>query len=194
MNALTVTQLAAYTAERHGTFLGEDFIGWRVAAILAIIACIAWELFMALTRLVSLRIPFLVLYLARLTTPKELWQLHYKAWKAELWFRLNDRDKHWVIRFFRGMTFSVPLALGGARLTARADKEAAPRRNLIRQLADRGLVIDIAASIATSGAALRNVTPSVGAVMLAVMAFSVATRRIRKRPGRGDDEGHERKE
>ncbi|MEU2304858.1 hypothetical protein [Streptomyces misionensis] len=128
---ITAAQLAA---AGHGTFLGEDLPAWRVAAILAVVACIAWEAFMALTRVVSLRIPFLFLYLARLTTPKELRKLHYKRWKGELWFILGNREKHWVVRSFRGLAFSVPLALGGARLTANAGRERAPRRGLARVL------------------------------------------------------------
>lgn len=127
MATLTVPQLIAASAESHATLLGEDFIGWRVAIIVAFVALIVWEIVTALTRTVSLRLPFLVLYTTRLFMPKDEWKAHYKRWKADLWFVLDDRDRHWIIRFAKGMIFAVPLALRGGRLTAKASRESAVR-------------------------------------------------------------------
>ncbi|MBK3564534.1 hypothetical protein [Streptomyces sp. MBT62] len=124
MNTPTVLELAGAAAEHGQTFLGEDFNGWRVATVVGVVIPIVWELTMALTRQVTLRAPFLVLYIAWFTTPKEEWKPLYKLWKAELWAILNTPGKHWLVRFLKGMVFAVPLACGGARATAIASMVA----------------------------------------------------------------------
>ncbi|MGW7244655.1 hypothetical protein [Streptomyces sp. NPDC054804] len=126
-------QLASAAPEHGATFLGEDLVGWRVAIVAALIAAVVYEMTMALTRMVTLRLPFLVLHLARLSTPKSEWVILYPAWKAELWFILKNREKLRIVRFFNGLRFAFPLAFGGARATARADAE--PRRTIRDQLA-----------------------------------------------------------
>jgi hypothetical protein len=117
--------LLASGAQHGPTFLGEDLVGWRTALIAAIPAAIAYEMVMALTRKITLRIPFLILYIAKIGLSKEDWGRLHAEWKAELWFILRDGDTHWLIRFITGMRYSVPLAFGGARLTASASGEAA---------------------------------------------------------------------
>ncbi|RPE39804.1 hypothetical protein EDD90_2822 [Streptomyces sp. Ag109_O5-1] len=119
-----VAELASKTAEHGSTFLGEDFVGWRTALIVAIPAAVIYELTMALTRKMSLRLPFLILKLARFGTPKEEWEYQSQEWKAELWNILGDRERHWFLRFIDGMTFAIPLAVGGARLSAKASVKA----------------------------------------------------------------------
>lgn len=130
MNTLNVGQLASAATEHGPIFLGEDLVGWRVAIIAALIAAVVYEMTMALTRMVTLRLPFLVLHVARLSIPKSEWEILYPTWKAELWFILKNSEDHRIIRFFKGLRFALPLALGGARATARADAES---RHTIRQ-------------------------------------------------------------
>ncbi|MGW2951529.1 hypothetical protein [Streptomyces eurythermus] len=101
------------------TWLGHDIKGWTVALIVAIVAAFIYEATMTLTRTVTRRIPFLVLYLAKITTPKQDWPNLFRAWKGELWHILRSDEKHWTVRFFRGMAFALPLALGAARATAK---------------------------------------------------------------------------
>ncbi|MFH8500540.1 hypothetical protein [Streptomyces coeruleorubidus] len=126
MNAVMIAQ-AAGAATGHGwTWLNHDINGWTVALIVALIAAFIYEAFMALTRMVTLRIPFLVLYLARIPTPAAEWPHLFKAWKGELWAILNNREKHWLLRFFKGLAFATPLAFGAARATARAAAEGIP--------------------------------------------------------------------
>ncbi|GAA2702628.1 hypothetical protein GCM10010095_71720 [Streptomyces anthocyanicus] len=119
------TALGAGATTGHGfTLLDHDVNGWTVALIVAVVAAFLYEMIMALTRMVTLRIPFLVLYLARITTPKPDWAGLFSGWKGELWAILRMPGKHWLVRFGKGMAFAVPLALGAARVTAKA---AAPK-------------------------------------------------------------------
>ncbi|MEU5255161.1 hypothetical protein [Streptomyces longwoodensis] len=109
-------------------FLGEVLTGWRVPVVAALAALIVWDVVAGLTYRHNLRLPFLVLYLARLSTPKQTWQVSFKRWKAELWHTLTRTDRLWVTRFLMGMIFAVPLALGGARHTAKAEAEGVDRQ------------------------------------------------------------------
>lgn len=88
---------------------------------------------MALTRAVTLRIPFLVLRFARLGVPTELRDELYARWESELWYILAPAKKGWLarllfVRFIAGMIYAVPIALFGARaqskLTAPSGSEA----------------------------------------------------------------------
>lgn len=119
-----VAELASKTTEHGPTFLGEGFVGWRTALIAAIPAAILYEMTMALTRKMTLRLPFLILNLARLSMPKEEWEYQSQEWKAELWNILGDGERHWFLRFTDGMAFAIPLAAGGARQAATASKKA----------------------------------------------------------------------
>jgi hypothetical protein len=119
---LTVPQLIAASAESHATFLGEDFIGWRVAIIVGLVALIVWETVTALTRTVSLRLPFLILYTARLFMPKDEWKAHYKRWKAELWFDGPARNHGPDPRIRR----STPQPSSGSSPAAGAGAHCAP--------------------------------------------------------------------
>ncbi|MDX3345911.1 hypothetical protein PV387_03525 [Streptomyces sp. ME02-6987-2C] len=113
--------LGASATTGHGfTLLDHDVNGWTVALVVAVVAAFIYEAIMALTRMVTLRIPFLVLYLARITTPKRDWFNLFSGWKGELWAILRNREKHWFLRFCKGMAFATPLALGAARVTAKA--------------------------------------------------------------------------
>ncbi|MEW2568341.1 hypothetical protein [Streptomyces sp. NPDC047070] len=125
-----MVRMAGAAAEHGPTFLGEDLPAWRAAAILAVVAAIGLEILAALTRKVTLRLPFLVLYLAWFSTPKAEWKFLYRIWRAELWDTLKNRDKSFFSRFFKGMAYVIPLALGAARATAKVKDEAAPRRRL----------------------------------------------------------------
>ncbi|MGW2074220.1 hypothetical protein ACWCPK_38265 [Streptomyces sp. NPDC001953] len=132
MDTITIAALAGNAAEYGPTFLGEDLVGWRTALIAAIPAAIIYEIAMALTRRVTLRLPFLVLSMTRLGVPKKEWEHQYAEWRAELWFILRDSEKHWLARFGRGMAFAVPLAAGGARGAARAAADGVPIGALLR--------------------------------------------------------------
>ncbi|MEU5255160.1 hypothetical protein [Streptomyces longwoodensis] len=195
MATLTVPQLIATAAESHATLLGEDFIGWRVAIIVGFAVLLLWEIVTALTRTVSLRLPFLVLYIARLFMPKDEWKAHYKRWKPELWFVLGDRDRHWIIRFAKGMIFAVPLALRGGRLTAKASKEsAAHARSRLHRLTDRTMIAMwlglqltlLAATLASQSLSgwwrLLSLLPLTGSLMGAVAMWRDARRRNKSAP------------
>ncbi|SED10363.1 hypothetical protein SAMN05216532_3444 [Streptomyces sp. 2231.1] len=134
MDANVVAVLASKATEHGPTFLGEDLVGWRTALIAAIPAALLYEIGISLTRKVTLRLPFLVLYTARIGVPKQDWKYQYSEWRAELWFILRDRETHWLARFAKGMIFAAPLALGGAKRAARAAADGAPRRALLRLL------------------------------------------------------------
>ncbi|MGQ5652486.1 hypothetical protein [Streptomyces sp. EKR5.2] len=116
----TLSLLATATAEHGKTFLGEDAIGWRIALIAAFVAAVAYELTMALTRNITLRIPFLMLQLGRLLMDKEAWKLQYGEWKAELWVILREGHKLWPLRFIHGMWWAASV-LVYARKAAKAD-------------------------------------------------------------------------
>ncbi|WP_314416216.1 hypothetical protein [Streptomyces sp. DSM 40484] len=113
-------------------FLGEDVIGWRTAFIAAVIAAVVYELVMAATRRISLRLPFLVLYLARLTVPRKQWRRLHGEWVAELHHILSDHETRWIIRLLNGLRYAAPLALGGAHNTVKAENTS--RRSLARQV------------------------------------------------------------
>lgn len=126
---------ASRASTGHGfTWLEHDINGWAVALIVAIVAAFIYEAAMALTRMVTLRMPFLVLHLAKITMPKQDWHPLYRAWKGELWEILRNREKHWLVRFFKGMAFALPLALGAARATA---KVTSPQRTVSQKRPDR---------------------------------------------------------
>lgn len=140
-------------------FLDVVFTGWRVPVVAGLAALIVWDVIASLTYRHNLRLPFIVLYLARLSTPKETWQVSFKHWKAELWHTLTRTDRLWASRFAMGMIFAVPLALGGARHTARADAEGVPRKRfrVAQQLfrrSNRLVAYLVTALIAAPGAAL----------------------------------------
>ncbi|MFJ1608602.1 hypothetical protein ACIOHS_35385 [Streptomyces sp. NPDC088253] len=123
MISSSALQLAGVAAEHGRTFLGEPYAVWRVAAILAVVAAVAYEWATALTRMISLRLPFLLLYMARLSTPKSEWPSLYRAWKGELHAILNRPRSFWLLRTLQGLMFAAPLAFGAARITG---KESAP--------------------------------------------------------------------
>ncbi|MDX2541644.1 hypothetical protein ACOT81_01805 [Streptomyces sp. WI04-05B] len=134
MDTLTTAgPLLASAAEGETLFLGEDLVGWRTALIAAVAAAIAYELAMTVTRRVTLRLPFLILYLTRIGMSHEAWKRLHREWVAELHSVLSDCGAPWTKQFLGGLRFTVPLALGGASRTARADAEISPRRRLAAQ-------------------------------------------------------------
>ncbi|WP_432101037.1 hypothetical protein [Streptomyces sp. WAC 04229] len=138
------------------TLLDHDLNGWIVALVVAVVAAFIYEAIMALTRLVTLRIPFLVLYLARITTPKRDWPDLFAGWKGELWAILRSREKRWFLCFCKGMAFATPLALGAARVTAKASTpsrtaQRAPRTRRSSRRRTRRLEIGAATAFAIVG-------------------------------------------
>ncbi|WP_329266771.1 hypothetical protein [Streptomyces sp. NBC_01451] len=129
----TASLLLASAAEGETLFLGEDLVGWRTALIAAVAAAVVYELAMTVTRRVTLRLPFLILYLTRIDMSHDVWKRLHREWVAELHSVLGDRSTPWTKQFLDGLRFAVPLALGGARLAARADAETSPRRRLAAQ-------------------------------------------------------------
>lgn len=127
MTSNLAVSLAGASAEHSRTLLGHDFDAWLVAGILAAVAAVAYEVMMALLRQVTLRIPFLVLYLARLTTPKKDWKGLSPRWKGELWAILSQPPTtSRLVRFLKGMVYAAPLAFGAARVTAKASTTTRP--------------------------------------------------------------------
>lgn len=151
MEPSTVFALATKATEHGATFLGEDLVGWRTALIAAIPAAIIYEIAMALARKITLRLPFLVLQMARAGVRADDWHPMYAEWRAELWFLLRDRDAHWLVRFFNGMRFSIPLALGGARRTAKVDAAPRPRRQVSDYRGPRELARNLLMSASVGG-------------------------------------------
>lgn len=94
---------------------------------------------MTVTRRVTLRLPFLILYLTRIDMSHDVWKRLHREWVAELHSVLGDRGTPWTKQFLDGLRFAVPLALGGARLAARAEAETLPRRR--RGAAAAGLLV-----------------------------------------------------
>ncbi|WP_327345967.1 hypothetical protein [Streptomyces europaeiscabiei] len=135
--------LAASTPGTGWTFLDHDLNAWYVVMIAAVVAAFIYEAIMVLTRMVTLRVPFLVLYLARLTTPKQDWPYNYKAWRGELLSILRKRERHWLKRFLAGMAFAAPLAFGAARATADVQ---ARRSSWVKELAEN-LAACVAATV-----------------------------------------------
>ncbi|MFG2895054.1 hypothetical protein [Streptomyces sp. NPDC048248] len=100
---------------------------WVAAVVAAIVIAIVWDLFMAATRRITKRVPFLVLRLARLGMSRDEWkQLYEGEWKPELHACLTDPGCGPASRFLQAMAFAIPLAVGGARMTAVAKRQ--PRR------------------------------------------------------------------
>ena len=121
---------AGSSATEHGfTFIGHDVDGWTVALIAAGIAAIVYEVTMALTKAVTLRIPFLVLQIARAVTPRAVRATLYRKWKADLWDILRS-DGLWITKFAEGIWFAAQLALFGAVATARVVNPASAKRGL----------------------------------------------------------------
>ncbi|MGW2050758.1 hypothetical protein ACWCPF_37140 [Streptomyces sp. NPDC001858] len=129
----TASRLLASAAEGETLFLGEDLVGWRTALIAAVAAAVAYELAMTVTRRVTLRLPFLILYLTRIGMSHDVWKSLHREWVAELHSVLGDRGTPWIKQFLDGLRFAVPLALGGARRTGQADAETSARRRLAAQ-------------------------------------------------------------
>ncbi|MFJ3762562.1 hypothetical protein [Streptomyces sp. NPDC090080] len=124
-----VIRLASGT-EGGPTFLGEDFVAWRTALIAAVVAAVIYELAMAVMRKVTLRLPFLILYLARVTISRAQWQRLHGEWVAELHHTLSDGSAPGIGRLANGFRYATSLALGGARSTAKAGSD---RPGLLRQ-------------------------------------------------------------
>jgi hypothetical protein len=110
-----------------GSFLGEDLVGWRTALIAAVLAALAYEAFVALLRrlkpggqFMALRLPFVVLLIARVTVSSTAWAELHGPLKADLWDVLEDDERGFLRRFWAGMAFSLSLVFGGACRTARA--------------------------------------------------------------------------
>ncbi|MFF5968244.1 hypothetical protein ACFY64_31875 [Streptomyces collinus] len=116
MSMLSATVTAKAVSEGF-VFIGHDLDGWTVALIAAVIAAVIYELAMALTKMITLRIPFLILQIARLVTPTGARPVLYERWKADLWYILRGEGP-WIVRSLKGVWFSAQLAVYGARSTA----------------------------------------------------------------------------
>ncbi|MFE0546539.1 hypothetical protein [Streptomyces sp. NPDC058891] len=187
MDTTIVSLLATATGERGLTFLGEDFVGWRTALIAAVPAAVIYEVLMALTRRVTLRLPFLVLYTARIGVPKDAWKAQYAEWRSELWFLLRDRETYWLLRFIKGMSFAIPLALGGARLAARAAADATPTRTLLRLLKPSRVVVVTGALVGGTGlGVLVRLFPGLPVWLLyaVVLTLTIAITAIKQKAGK----------
>lgn len=112
---------AAGAATDGFSLIGHDLNGWTVALIAATIAAVVYEVTMALAKMVTLRVPFLMLQVARLVTPRDVRAALYAKWKGELWSILRGKGL-WITRFLRGMNFALQLALYGARTTAKIER------------------------------------------------------------------------
>ncbi|KFG01311.1 hypothetical protein IQ62_08640 [Streptomyces scabiei] len=111
---------AAGTGTNGFVWIGHDLDGWIVVLIAAVVGAFIYEMIMALTRAVTLRIPFLFLRVSRLSVPKELRAELYARWESELWYILDPAGKGWFarllfVRFVAGMIYAVPITLFGAR-------------------------------------------------------------------------------
>ncbi|CAM5478756.1 MULTISPECIES: hypothetical protein [Streptomyces] len=186
----------ATKAAEGGTFLGEDFNGWRVAFIVGVVVPIVWELGTTLTRLATLRLPFLVLYAARLSTPKEDWPHLSRAWKNELHFILDDSSKNWLLRSLKGLLFALPLAVGAARITAKVGRaRGAARRRKVRPGRDGWRMLDgIVVTLTLIVAVVQAL--DVGWLLIAIAAVCATSVliglrwrswQVKFRGGRGDD-------
>ncbi|MEU0036127.1 hypothetical protein [Streptomyces sp. NPDC006333] len=129
MSTLPTGILLASATGDSATFLGEDLVGWRTALIAAVVAAVSWELVMAATRRITLRIPFLVLRLARIGIPRSERERLHTEWAAELHAELERRDLGTLRQLVTGLRFAVPLALGGARTAAKARSTAPARQH-----------------------------------------------------------------
>ncbi|MFD0435564.1 hypothetical protein [Streptomyces chartreusis] len=167
MNSLSV-ELASKAAGSDFVLLGHDIDGWTVALIAAGIAAVIYEVVMALTKMVTLRIPFLVLQIARAVTPPSLRPVLYKKWKADLWDRLRG-DGHWITKFVKGMWFALGLAFHGARSTAAAiDPEAIKRQplQLVKLLWLMATMVTTVSSISTRAGLSPKITVLFSALAL----------------------------
>ncbi|MFE0402841.1 hypothetical protein ACFW19_13230 [Streptomyces nigra] len=167
MNTFSV-DLASTAATQGFVLFGHDIDGWTVALIAAGIAAVVYEVVMALTKMVTLRIPFLVLQIARLVTPKSVRADLYKKWKADLWYILRS-DGLWITKFIRGMWFALQLAFYGARSTASVVDVGAIKGAPL-QLSR--LIASVATCMTTSATVSQMLDLS-GAVSLVVMLLAV---------------------
>ncbi|MGW6789023.1 hypothetical protein [Streptomyces chartreusis] len=124
MNTALVANAASASSmkDRGFTFLEHDINGWAVAMICAVAAAVIYEAVMALARAVSLRIPFLVLRIARRRLPESLRQDLFESWEAELRYILKKR-RSWFISSVSGTFYTAGLALVGARAAMRTHAE-----------------------------------------------------------------------
>jgi len=130
------------TVESESHLLGVTPPEWKAAIVAAIVFGIAWELCMAMTRRITKRLPFLVLRLARLGMSRDEWKQSYEGeWKPELHAFLTESGRGSVGRFLQAMSFAVPLAVGGARMTAVAKRQSRRRlRDWARNVQRRTLL------------------------------------------------------
>ncbi|WP_330346665.1 hypothetical protein OG858_46990 (plasmid) [Streptomyces europaeiscabiei] len=92
---LSLSAKATETGKNGFVWIGHDLDGWIVVLIAAVVGAFIYEMVTALTRAVTLRIPFLVLRFARLGVPKELRDELYARWESELWYILELTPDSW---------------------------------------------------------------------------------------------------
>ncbi|GLW75454.1 hypothetical protein Kpho02_77510 [Kitasatospora phosalacinea] len=96
---------------------------WTMAMLCALLAAIAYELVVKAafkaTRKVTLKLPFILLYLTRAMMSGAKWRLLHPDWRADLYDIIDTPDGRALGRYLRGMRFSVSLLLFGAIRTAR---------------------------------------------------------------------------
>ncbi|MEV0581185.1 hypothetical protein [Streptomyces sp. NPDC050392] len=109
----------------------------------------------------TLRIPFLVLLLARLMVPRATWQ--EMKLNAELWDVLQNDEGSAVGNWLTGMRFSISMVMGGAIRTAkawelpgRARRRTAPAR-VKRQRPGGFSVYRLAAPVAAAATTALNI-------------------------------------
>ncbi|WP_331731989.1 hypothetical protein [Streptomyces sp. NBC_00989] len=117
MDPLSAGYATATAAGDRFVLLDHDINGWTMALIVAVIAAFIYEMFMAMTKAVTRRIPFLILRIARMSTPEDVRAALYEKWTADLWDILDEKG-FFVAKFVRAMLFATQLALYGARSTA----------------------------------------------------------------------------
>ncbi|MFI9772923.1 hypothetical protein ACIHJG_39755 [Streptomyces sp. NPDC052415] len=142
MHTSTITTAAATPGVHDITVLGHDVNGWAVAMICALVAAVLYEISMALTSAVTLRIPFLILQVARISVSKGYRAYAYEGWKGELWAILRTPGKNWLRRFIKGMGYSTQLALFGARATMRIKAAAQVNKGVRADKAEKPVVAE----------------------------------------------------
>ena len=129
MNAADAASVkaTAAAAEHAWRLFGADGHEWVVGIVAAVVVAPLYDLAASAAGKATIRLPFLILRLARLQMSKDAWRVEYREWKAELWEVLHEKDRSWLERFGKGLWWSITVVLR-ARQTARADKRIATKR------------------------------------------------------------------
>ncbi|MFJ4579893.1 hypothetical protein [Streptomyces echinatus] len=103
------------------TVLGVTQAEWIAAFIAAIIVPPVLGWVTMFRRKATQQMPYLLLQLARYRVPSDQREyLYSEVWVPDLLAHLRNKKKSKFIRYWKGMTFALSLALYGARATANA--------------------------------------------------------------------------